>query len=160
MTPTEYIINIKAGLVASDLVASFEMVLEYVETVLRYLSSASEHITGQDIQWALETSNFVEGERIMSTIAQEWIQQGIQEGEQRGLEEGRQEGLQQGLLQGVRQGLLEGIALGLELRFGSEGLRLLPEISRIHDVDILHAIHEGLKTAETLEELRRLYVVV
>jgi len=59
--------------------------------------------------------------------------------------------------QGVREGLLAGIELGLELRFGGEGLRLLPEIYRIEDVDVLQAIHDGLRTAGTLKELRRIY---
>ena len=58
---------------------------------------------------------------------------------------------------GIRQGLLKGISLGLELKFGTEGLSLLSEISRILDVDLLEAILEGLKTTNTLEEVRQLY---
>lgn len=58
---------------------------------------------------------------------------------------------------GIRQGLLEGIELGLELKFGSEGLGVLPEISRIHDVEQLRAILFGLKTVNTLDELRQIY---
>ncbi|MEM5838681.1 hypothetical protein AAHH59_10150, partial [Pediococcus acidilactici] len=46
-----------------------------------------------------------------------------------------QEGLQQGLQQGMQQGLLSGIAVGLELKFGTEGLRLLPEILQIKEVE-------------------------
>jgi hypothetical protein len=45
----------------------------------------------------------------------------------------------------------------LELKFGAEGLRVLPEISKIEDVDVLKAIHEGLKTLGTLDELRKVY---
>jgi hypothetical protein len=47
--------------------------------------------------------------------------------------------------------------LGLELKWGGEGLRLLPEIGRIEDVALLRAIHEGLKRVSTPEELRRIY---
>ena len=85
----------------------------------------------------------------MATLAEQWLQQGR--------EEGLQQGLQQGLRQGIREGLLAGIELGLELKFGAEGLRLLPEIRRIEDVEVLRAIQEGLKTVQTLEELRRIY---
>ncbi|MFQ5872778.1 MAG: hypothetical protein ACE5JL_03115 [Dehalococcoidia bacterium] len=81
----------------------------------------------------------------MATVAEKWIEQG------------RQEGLQEGRQEGVREGLLAGIELGLELKFGSEGLRLLPEIRKEEDVDVLKAIHEGLKTVDTVEELRRIY---
>lgn len=57
---------------------------------------------------------------------------------------------------GIRQGLLEGIELGLELKFGSVGLGVLPEISRIQDVEQLRAILSGLKTVDTLDELRQI----
>ena len=57
---------------------------------------------------------------------------------------------------GIRLGLLKGIELGLELKFGSSGNSLLPEISRISDVNLLEAILEGLKTTNTMEELRQI----
>jgi hypothetical protein len=66
-------------------------------------------------------------------------------------------GIQQGLQQGMREGLLAGIELGLELRFGDEGLRLLPEIRQIEEVEVLKAIHAGLKRVGSLDELRGIY---
>jgi hypothetical protein len=51
----------------------------------------------------------------------------------------------------------EGIELGLQLKFGAPGLRLLPEIRKIEDTDVLHALLEGLKTVDTLDELRLIY---
>lgn len=66
-------------------------------------------------------------------------------------------GIKKGIEQGMQQGLLAGIELGLELKFGSEGLRLLPEVYKVEDVDVLRAIHEGLKQVNTLDELRRIY---
>jgi hypothetical protein len=39
----------------------------------------------------------------------------------------------------------------LDLKFGTQGNSLKPEISRITDVDLLEAILEGLKTANTVE---------
>jgi len=89
----------------------------------------------------------------VSTIAHQWMAQGFQ----KGLQQGIQQGLQQGIQQGQRQGLLDGITLGLELRWGADGLRLLPEIGRIEDVYLLRAIHEGLKRVGTPEELRQIY---
>ncbi len=58
---------------------------------------------------------------------------------------------------GERKGLFAGITLGLELKWGAEGLRLLPEIGPIEDVVLLRAIHEGLKRAGAPDELRRIY---
>lgn len=72
-------------------------------------------------------------------------------------EEGLQEGRQEGLQEGIRQGALDAIAFGLDLRFGVEGLRLLPEIATIASLPLLRAVQERLKTAQTPEELRRIY---
>lgn len=65
-------------------------------------------------------------------------------------------GIQKGIEQ-MRQILLDSIELGLELKFGSEGLELLPEIAEIRDVEQLRAVVAGLKTANALAELRQLY---
>ena len=72
-----------------------------------------------------------------------WYQEILSEGEERGK------------AKGMRKELLPGIELGLELKFGREGLQLLPEIDQIEDLDRLRAIRESLRTVQTLEELRR-----
>ncbi|HSN74368.1 MAG TPA: hypothetical protein VL334_04625 [Anaerolineae bacterium] len=81
----------------------------------------------------------------MSTIAERWVEQGIQKG------------LSQGLSQGRREGLLDAIQLGLRLRFGSEGMRLMPEIYRIQDDTILRTIYGSIETVKTPDELCMLY---
>lgn len=103
-------------------------------------------------------------------IKREGIQEGIQEGWKKGLEQGLERGLEQGLERGIERGrqmererveremLLQAIAFGLDIRFGNQGLRLLPEISRIEDTAMLHAIMERLKLAPTAEDLRALYL--
>ncbi len=70
-----------------------------------------------------------------------------------------QEILKQGEALGEVRGLLSGIELALELKFGSEGLQLMPEISQITDIDTLRAIREGLRTMNSLEEIRPIYRV-
>lgn len=66
--------------------------------------------------------------------------------EQRGIQKGRQEGI------------LKGIEALLEVKFGAEGNKLLPEISQIQDVDVLEAILTGIKTKNTLQEIRAIYL--
>jgi predicted transposase YdaD len=74
-----------------------------------------------------------------------WYRQILQEGEKRGRQEGRQEGL------------LSGIMTILEIKFGDEGLRLLPEIQQIESVEILANLLAALKKVNSLEELRAIY---
>ncbi|MBD2044022.1 cytosolic protein [Microcoleus sp. FACHB-672] len=69
-----------------------------------------------------------------------------------GIEKGIEQSRQQ-----MREILLESIALGLDLKFGSEGLIILPEISEIQEVEQLRAILNGLKTVNALSELRQIY---
>jgi hypothetical protein len=70
---------------------------------------------------------------------------------------GMEKGMEKGLEQGLKRGLLIGIESVLEIRFGRDGLNLLPEISKIEDVNLLKAINTRLKTANNLDELRHIY---
>jgi predicted transposase YdaD len=63
---------------------------------------------------------------------------------------------QQILQQGERRGILSGIEVALEIKFGNDGLQLLPNISQILDLERLKAIQIALITGTTLDELRKL----
>ncbi|MBD1906727.1 hypothetical protein NDI37_14920 [Funiculus sociatus GB2-A5] len=65
-----------------------------------------------------------------------------------------QEIIREGQQLGMQQGMLSGIELALELKFGNEGLQLMPEISNIQDVERLKAIAQAIKTVNSLDELR------
>ena len=134
--------------------------LAYFEAILRYISGVRRDKSDAEMREAIERA-FPAGGEMMETILERWAERGFQRGMHQGLEQGVQQGLQQGLWQGkregVREGLLAGIKLGLKLRFGSAGLRLLPGIYKIEDVDVLRAIHEGLEMVSTLDELALLY---
>jgi predicted transposase/invertase (TIGR01784 family) len=118
-----------------------EHALRYLEAIIRYVTAAGQHVKAEDVRAALAAVT-PEGDAMIGTIAQEWIQQGEQRGEQRGL----------------RRGLLDGIELALELRFGLDGLRLLPEITQIEDVGVLKAVHEAIRSVTRPEELRQFYL--
>lgn len=51
----------------------------YGQTVLRYLSAGSDKITRENVKQALEES-FPEEDALMSTIAQQWIEEGEKKG--------------------------------------------------------------------------------
>ena len=58
---------------------------------------------------------------------------------------------------GVRRGMRVGIQLGLKLKFGEDGLRLMPEIEEIHEEEKLREVIKALETAATLDEVRRVW---
>jgi len=68
-----------------------------------------------------------------------------------------QEILQQGQQNGIRQERLASIELGLEVKFGTEGLQLMPEISQISDLELLKAIQRGVMMVNTIDELQQIY---
>ena len=70
--------------------------------------------------------------------------------ERRGIEKGKEEG--------IREGILESLPTTLEIKFGAEGLEILPEISQIQDLDVLRAVVAGIKTKKTVQELRQIYL--
>ena len=126
--------------------------LDFVESVFRYLMSGTDKITEQDLKKVTETV-LTEGGTLMPTIAQKYLDQGVEIGRKEGWQEGRQEGRQEGW----QQGLIDGIEIVLELKFGMEGLSELPVIRKIEDPNLLRAIRDGLRTAKSLNELRRIY---
>lgn len=129
-----------------------ESTAEFVATVLRYFITGSDTMTEADLRQSME-KHWPEGVTVMSTIAERWVEQGMQ----KGLSQGLSQGLNQGLNQGRREGLLDAIQLGLRLRFGSAGMRLMPEIYGIQDLAILRTIYSSIETAKSPDDLRRIY---
>ena len=86
----------------------------------------------------------------------EGLERGRAEGLHEGLEKGRAEGLREGLEKGRAEGLREGILLGLELKFGAEGLRAFKAVRRIEDVKLLEALYHALRDVNSVEAFERL----
>ena len=70
---------------------------------------------------------------------------------------GMEQGLEQGRAEGLRQGLLAAIELGLELKFGRDGLAILPEIQAVTELATIEALYDRLKGATTLDDVRQVY---
>ncbi len=62
-----------------------------------------------------------------------------------------------GMEKGLEKGRLEGIETSLDVKFGKEGLKLLPEIRRVQDPKVLRAVLRAIRTASTPDEVRRIW---
>ncbi|MBO1048061.1 MAG: Rpn family recombination-promoting nuclease/putative transposase [Dolichospermum sp. DEX182a] len=60
------------------------------------------------------------------------------------------------LQRGKREERLSNIELSLEVKFGNEGLKLMPKISEISDLETLKTIQRSILTVESLEELKHI----
>jgi hypothetical protein len=58
----------------------------------------------------------------------------------------------------MEEGLLQGIEACLKLKFGAEGLDLMPELREIQDHVLLAKILHAIGTAATPEELRQVWI--
>ena len=59
--------------------------------------------------------------------------------------------------EGLREGRRESIESLLRVRFGDEGLKLMPEVREVQDEEVLRAVIKALETATSLDEVRRLW---
>jgi len=70
---------------------------------------------------------------------------------------GIEKGIEQGRAEGRVAGLLDGIALALDLKFGDAAAPVIAELRQITDLAQLEAILAQIKTATTLDDIRRAY---
>jgi len=63
--------------------------------------------------------------------------------------------LKKGRAEGLVIGLRGAIALGLELKFGRAGVKLMPTIKQIHDIKQLRRLLRAIKSADSLDEFKR-----
>ncbi len=124
--------------------------LKFLESVIRYLYYASDIEEERVIDTLKEISE--EGGRLSMTIAARLIEKG----KMAGRAEGKVEGKVEGRVEGRIEGLKEAIEIGLELKYGVEGLRLLERISKIVVIEKLEAIKEAVKISKNLEEIEKL----
>ena len=58
---------------------------------------------------------------------------------------------------GMEKGLLQGIEVALDVKFGAEGLELMPELRQIRDHVLLGKVLARIKTAASPDDLRRVW---
>ncbi len=67
----------------------------------------------------------------------------------------RREGFEKGVQFGMRNGVLNAIEMGLKIRFGADGLKLMPRIRKIQNIERLRAIQAALYTVKDLSEFHQ-----
>lgn len=77
-------------------------------------------------------------------IEEEGIKKGIIIGKKEGIEEGKKEGLH------------NAVSLGLEIKFGIDGIALLQKVNKIESIEKLEAIIEAIKITNKIEEIEKL----
>ncbi len=115
--------------------------LEFLKTALKYVSNTSEKIDEETIQRSIQKALPVQGEKVMPTLVEKWLEQGREEGMEKGIEKGKVEGLQ------------EGIQLALRLQFGIEGLPLCERVKNIHSLEKLKQIEDILLKSNSIDEI-------
>ena len=58
---------------------------------------------------------------------------------------------------GMEKGLLEGIEVSLQVKFGDEGLKLMPELRELLDHELLRAVLRAIPEAASPDDLRRIW---
>jgi hypothetical protein len=77
-------------------------------------------------------------------IEEEGIKKGIIIAKKEGIEEGKMQGLQ------------NAVSLGLEIKFGIDGIALLQKVRKIESIEKLEAIIEAIKITNKIEEIEKL----
>jgi hypothetical protein len=108
------------------------------------------------------------GEYIMTLaerLRKEGLEQGLEQGRtlaeklrKEGLEQGLEKGRGEGLEQGRGEGLFEAVELGVSIKFGDteETRAVIEKVKTVKNVELLKALKESIKKAETPSDLIRI----
>jgi hypothetical protein len=132
--------------------------LQCLELLFRYLVQATEKLSRQDFEKAL--SSIPEGGDVMSTLAEEWFQEGMEKGRQEGKREGKREGRREGREEGKQEGRLsearEVILELIEGQFGVPSQNLVQKLLQIQTHEVLRMLRRQLKGCRTIADFEEL----
>lgn len=111
--------------------------LDYIRTVLRYMAAGTDKLSEAELRTIIQKV-IEEGDNLMPTLAEQWIQQG----EAIGLEKGREEG---------REATLNLLRRFLAMRFGVELDRFDTDLAAL-DLAAITKLSETVFEAQTLAE--------
>ncbi len=139
--------------------------LEYLETILYYLSQGSDKL---DKDYVIQNLKNYSGPKtfkeVFMTLAEQWTQEGIlkgiEEGMLKGIEEGMLKGVEKGMLKGVEKGMLKGKLEGeflliwklLKQKFGKNAKSIKAQLEQCTPEE-LELVAEKILTSNTIEDL-------
>jgi hypothetical protein len=109
--------------------AQTETALEYLGTVLYYVGQASSHLTPEEMVAVVQRTLAEQGSEAMQTVADYWIEQGIE----------------QGRIQNLHENILE----LLNLRFGLASEDVAKRVTAVTDIELLRQLLRTAATAPT-----------
>ncbi|MEZ4511339.1 MAG: Rpn family recombination-promoting nuclease/putative transposase [Chloroflexota bacterium] len=119
-----------------------ETALEYLGTVLYYVSRASTHLAPEEMGNIVRQTLADTGSGAMKTVADYWIEQGMQEGIKQGIEQG----IERGRIEALQDDILD----LLEIRFGQVNRQLTRQLTAVSHLSTLRQLHREAATAPTL----------
>ena len=106
------------------------------------------------IDWLIALPDDLEDEfdRRVEPLVKEESMPYVTSWERRAERKGREQGKEEGMQLGLRSGLLEAIEIALDLRFGKEGLDLMPRVRAVASVEGLRELKMAVRDSAGLEE--------
>ena len=139
----------------SDLIKK-ETGLQYIESLLRYLLSNMENMTGDKLKKIVADSITGKEGGVIMELTDSALGKMYKKGMDQGLEQGMQQGMQQGLQQGALKELKEAVFDLIDVKFGnnkeSDYLKVL--IKPINDIDQLKQLKNRIKTTSSISDVQ------
>jgi hypothetical protein len=141
--------------------AQQQTALEYLETILRYVSSGTDKVTKEILREEVQALFEQEEDTIMPTIAEMWMEEGRQQGEQIGWQKAQaeieqkikiyEEKIQAEVERKLKQVTIKNIRQTLAIRFGTPLEQYTKQLHRLK-LATLEQLNELAFTVATLAE--------
>ena len=129
--------------------------LRCMELLFRYLAQATDKLSRGDFKKAI--SSLPEGDAIMSTLAEQWFQEGMEKGEKKGLMEGLIEGEKRGEKRGRLSEACEVIVELMETQYGAPPSRsLIEKLHLIQSHEVLRLLRRQIKSCRSVADFELL----
>ena len=121
--------------------------LDVLRTVLSYIAQSNASVTTEQLRGAVDVALSEPGGESMTTLVEEWLEQGRKEGLATGIERGRTEGIR------------ESIRLALSQRSdvpSSEVAALASDLEAVEDSESLRVILRTILAGRSIDDARRI----